>query len=81
MINFVEMGATPSPRMIEAMKFTRIAMAALCAALLVAVGCEKDPAEGTGIHTKPVEGGGDEGGAEQGGAEGGAEGGEEAVEE
>ena len=62
MINFVEMGATPSPRMIEAMKFTRIAMAALCAALLVTVGCEKDPAEGTGIHTKPVDGGGDEGG-------------------
>ena len=64
MINFVEMGATPSPRMIEAMKFTRIAMAALCAALLVAVGCKKDPAEGTGIHTKPVDGGGDEGGDE-----------------
>ena len=64
MINFVEMGATPSPRMIEAMKFTRIAMAALCAALLVAVGCEKDPAEGTGIHTKPVDGGGEEGGDE-----------------
>ena len=44
------------------MKFTRIAMAALSAALLVAVGCEKDPAEGTGIHTKPVDGGGGDSG-------------------
>ena len=41
------------------MKFTRIALAAFCTALLVAVGCEKDPAEGTGIHTKPVDGDGD----------------------
>ena len=49
------------------MKFTRIAMAALCAALLVAVGCEKDPAEGTGIHTKPVDGGGGDSGGGGGG--------------
>ena len=68
MINFVETGATPSPQTLKAMKFTRIAMAALCAALLVAVGCEKDPAEGTGIHTKPVDdGGGDSGGGGGGG--------------
>ena len=44
-------------------------MAALCAALLFAVGCEKDPAEGTGIHTKPVDDKGNEGG--QGTDEGG----------
>ena len=44
------------------MKFTRIALAALCSALLVAVGCEKDPAEGTGIHTKPVDGDGKDSG-------------------
>ena len=40
------------------MKWTRIAMAALCAALLVATGCEKDPAEGTGIKTDPGAGSG-----------------------
>ena len=33
------------------MKFTRIALAVLSVSLLVFAGCEKDPAEGTGIHT------------------------------
>ncbi|MBO6062489.1 MAG: family 43 glycosylhydrolase, partial [Bacteroidales bacterium] len=55
------------------MKFTRIAMAALCAALLVTVGCEKDPAEGTGIHTKPSGGGGDSGSGDGGGGGGGSQ--------
>ncbi len=41
------------------MKLSRIASVVLCVALAAAVGCEKDPAEGTGIHTKPVDGDGD----------------------
>ena len=41
------------------MKLSRIASVVLCATLAAAVGCEKDPAEGTGIHTKPVDGDGD----------------------
>ena len=40
------------------MKFTRIALAVIGVSLLAFTGCEKDPAEGTGIHTGP---GGDNG--------------------
>ena len=48
--------------MMKAMKYSRIALAALSIALSLAVGCEKDPAAGTGIQTKPVDGGGDDSG-------------------
>ena len=41
------------------MKLSRIACVVLCVTLAAAVGCEKDPAEGTGIHVKPVDGDGD----------------------
>ena len=42
------------------MKVTRIALAVLGVSLLAFAGCEKDPAEGSGIHTKPVDGDGDQ---------------------
>lgn len=41
------------------MKLSRIACVVLCVTLAAAAGCEKDPAEGTGIHVKPVDGDGD----------------------
>jgi len=43
------------------MKFTRLALAALCAVLAVTVSCQKDPAEGTGINTKENTDGDDSG--------------------